>query len=106
VSDDNTEGCFAALVILFVGLPLSSALYAWAAELNWNWFATTIGAPRIGFLQAYGLSLVWSAYTSSYSHKKDDRKVGEIAAILLGYTVLRFLILAGFGYAVHAWMVG
>lgn len=101
------EGCFAAIVILIIGLPLASILYAWAAMLNWNWFATTIGVPRIGFLQAYGLSLVVSAFTSSNGAaqaKKEEKGLVEMAVTMFIYIFLRFAIFAGLGYAVHVVM--
>jgi hypothetical protein len=76
-------------------------------QINWNWFATTLGAPRIGFLQAYGLSLVISAFTSSngaVQSKKDEQGLVEMALWMFLYIFTRFVIFAGLGYAVHAIM--
>jgi len=106
-NETPAEGCLAALVIIIIGLPLASLLYAWAAMLNWNWFATTLGAPRIGFLQAYGISLVISAFTSSNGatqNKKEERGLLELALMMFVYIFIRFAIFAGLGYAVHAMM--
>jgi len=104
--NDKSDGCFAAIVILVIGIPLAAVLYAWAAMLNWNWFVTTLGAPRIGFFQAYGLSLVVSSFTahSSSRDKKDDRSVSEVAIDMFAYISLRFALFAGLGWAVHSIM--
>jgi len=102
---DKSEGCFAALIAILVVLPLSAVLYAWAAMLNWNWFATTVGAPRIGFLQAYGLSLVVSSFISESSSKANEKEslaYRVVYAFLM--TILRFAVLVGAGAALHAAM--
>lgn len=102
----ETEGCLGAIVFLFIALPISAALYAWAAMLNWNWFATTLGAHRIGFFQAYGLSLVISSFVGNAGkQKKDDRELGAMAFELCAYTVARFIIYAGCGWIVHGMMM-
>lgn len=105
MKDDNKKGCLVA-VIAIAFIPVAIALYAEAALLNWNWFATTIGAPRIGFLQAYGLALVVSAFDhkrAETSSAKGDPADG--VAKLIGGAVGRFVMLVLVGWAVHAWMV-
>jgi len=106
-SENPVQGCLAALVVFVIGLPLASVLYAWAAMLNWNWFVTSLGIPRIGFFQAYGLSLVVSSFTSSNGaqNKKDERSIVEMAVMMFIYIFARFAFFAGLGYAVHLLMV-
>ena len=100
----NSEGCFAAIVSLLIGLPLGGALYAWAAELNWNWFATTLGAPRIGFWQAYGVGLVVSCFVPSATPSKSDDDLGEAVAKMFAVIFARFGALAGMGWLIHVIM--
>lgn len=106
MNQKDSDGCFVALMTLMLGLPLSGALYAWAAELNWNWFATTLGAPRIGFLQAYGLGLAVSAFVN-HGQKSDDkdRTAKQAFVFLVSYTITRFVVVAGMGWIVHSLMV-
>jgi hypothetical protein len=104
---NKEDGCFAAIVIMLIGIPLSAVLYAWAAMLNWNWFATTLGAPHVGFWQAYGLGLVISSLTASHkADTNDERGVGEIALAMFVYIIVRFGMLAGTGWLIHSLMVG
>src|SRR5271163_3631101 len=96
----STDGCFAAVVAIVIGIPLASFLYAWAAELNWNWFASSIlGVPRVGFWQVYGLSLVVSSFTSSSSNSKtEDADIGNLIVKMFATIFVRFAILAGSGW--------
>ena len=104
---NKEDGCFAAIVILMIGIPLSAVLYAWAAMLNWNWFATTLGAPHVSFWQVLGLGLVVSSLTASHkADEKDNRGVGEIALVMFVGIVVRFGMLAGTGWLIHSLMVG
>jgi hypothetical protein len=100
----NSDGCFAAIVILLIGLPLDGVLYAYAAELNWNWFATALGAPRIGFGEAYGLGLVVSSFTHASDSKSNEDEIGTFAVKFFAVICARFGILAGLGWAAHSLM--
>lgn len=94
-------------MILVVGLPLSMVLYALAAMLDWNWFATMLGAPRIGFLQAFGLILTVSAFTSgtgSDRKEKDKREIVEIMFDMFFHIFFRFAVFAGLGWIIHFFM--
>lgn len=102
----DSSGCLAAAIILIVGLPLSTALYALAGMLNWNWFATGLGVPRIGFLQALGLSLVVSAFasgnSSNSSTKKEARDTAEVMSEMFMFMFIRFAFVAGAGWIIHS----
>jgi hypothetical protein len=100
------EGCLSAIIILVIGIPLSGALYAWAAQLNWNWFATTLGAQRVGFWQAYGIGLVVASFTSHNAEKGANSKesTSDLVFRMFAYIITRFVVLAGCGLAAHHFM--
>lgn len=107
----KTDGCFAALVLFLIGAPITGALYGATLALNWNWFATTLGAPHIGYVQAYGLGLLVSAFTLNANAVKDadgakDEGLVVQVLTLIFTSVLRNGIFAGMGWVVHAIMVG
>jgi hypothetical protein len=98
-------GCFLVLVSTVIGIPLAMILYSWAAMLNWNWFATTIGMPRIGFWQAFGLTLVISSMRPwSQEKKREDKSVKDLVVEMFILMISRFVMSVGLGYAVHALM--
>jgi hypothetical protein len=98
------SGCLLPLVALLVAIFVFGPLQAWAAMLNWNWFATTLGAPRIGFLQAYGVSLVVSSLRS-VDTTEETRDLSDLLLAGIRVTAARFVAFVGLGWAVHAWMV-
>lgn len=103
---DERDTLLLSTLALILLLPVSMGLYAYGAELNWNWFATTLGAPRIGFVQAYGLSMVLSAFRP---HSAPARRDGEtLASYLTGAfarSVTNFLFIVVMGWIVHEAMV-
>jgi ribose/xylose/arabinose/galactoside ABC-type transport system permease subunit len=107
MGNTKVEGCLAAIIVLVVGIPLSAAAYSLAAMLNWNWFITTLGAPRIGFVQAYGLSLVISCFFTPHQKipKEPEKELSEAIVEMFVMIVARFAALVGFGWACHRLLV-
>ncbi len=102
----NAAGCLLAALSLVVLLPLSLFFYAWAAEVNWNWFAVPLGAPRVTLPQAYGLSLVLSSFTGDRDSKGAGGTGPVEVFILAALSIVgRFAFLVGVGWLVHTYLV-
>lgn len=106
MKNENVNGCLAAIVAVVVVMPASLFLYAWAAELNWNWFAVPLGAPRITMWQAYGLALVLTSFSSHQSKSEDSDDLGPILIKAVLYITFRFAFLVAAGWFVHTYLVG
>jgi hypothetical protein len=103
----KSEGYLAASAMLLVGIPLGWALYTWAAMLNWNWFAPTLGAPRVGFWQAFGLTMIAQCLQRSPPQEKvEDEDPVELVVKAFARMVVRFLVMAGIGWFAHKMMGG
>jgi len=104
-TEDNAAGCAIGIATVLM-IPIASALYALALRLNWNWFMVPLGVPAITTLHAYGLVFVASALVHAPAPAKDED--GTFATRFLKVVVLvvvRFAVLAGMGWGIHAWMV-
>jgi hypothetical protein len=99
----DSTGCILAIILLIVSIPLSTLLYSTALMWNWNWFATTLGAPRVSFWQAYGISTVVACFVpyKKSEDSKDNKEPWELLVSAIAAMIVRFGILAGVGWAVH-----
>lgn len=65
-------------------------LSPFVAMLMWNWFATELGAPEIGYWLSFGLIVLTDFVTYRHPDKKVD--VFDSAIVGLGFILIMWLI--------------
>lgn len=98
-----------ALVLVALGGALAFLLLLlWAAfwsgltvSVLWGWFLVPLGLPIIGLWHAYGLSLIWSAFSGLGRKPQDDK--GGLARVFLQVPLVACLLMA-VGWLIKNWM--
>jgi hypothetical protein len=105
---NSDKGCSYFFIVFFILLPYSVALYTWMLMLNWNWFATSLGAPNLNFFQALGISLVVDSFKGmpKSDPPDEDEDLKDIVIGAFGKITARFVIFVIAGYVLKHWILG
>lgn len=91
-------GSMAAILLLILWAGFWSGL---TVSVLWGWFIVPLGAPAIGLWHAYGLALIWSAFSGLGRKGRDDNS--GMAQVLV-QVPLAGCVLMGSAWVIKGWM--
>lgn len=91
-------GGLAAFLLLILWAGFWSGL---TVSVLWSWFIVPLGLPAVGLWHAYGLALIWSAF-SGLGRKSRDEDNG-LARVLVQVPFVGGVLMAA-GWVVRFWM--
>jgi hypothetical protein len=98
MSRDSSEGCVAALVSLFVLLPINTLIRGFVLYKYWAWFVLPLGGPAIGFWHLLGLGSILSYITFQKPNDDDDELTIKKVLDLFLFTLLMAGMFLLFGW--------
>lgn len=99
----ETRGSVLAAVGLLVTLIVPLALLrGWALAHLWSWFVVPLGVPVVGYVHAFGLSLVWSFFEGAKKPSEDQGWIIILRSAITG--VATSLLTVGAGWIVRQWL--
>jgi len=85
---------------LLATIPLS-ILRGWVLSVLWNWFVTTLGAPRLSVVAAIGLGTIVTMMT--IVPRQEDAERGVLESCFLSVFISLFAL--GVGWVTHLFLV-
>lgn len=102
---DKTSEALAALILSLLLMGPVYLFYGWSLSVLWRWFLVPVfDVSAISVLQAIGITIVGSFFTTKYSKSDPDVNAAEdvLTRSLFGVTFI--LTLLGIGWIVQAAM--